>query len=124
MEEMYGRIFSESTSLRATIFQDGYKNATTLESIIKLMRKNNITAENNTSDSVDCNDDENCILKDAEYWSVLGVRGDIANIYREPYGIIDTKVVTGKNIHDILIIFLIFNRCLYFDVIKFFIRLL
>ncbi|CAH0715655.1 unnamed protein product, partial [Brenthis ino] len=97
MEEMYGRIFSESTSLRATLFQDGYKNATTLESIIKLMRKNNITAETNTSDSVDCNDDENCILKDAEYWSVLGVRGDIANIYKEPYGIIDTKVVTGSS---------------------------
>ena len=97
MEEKYGKIFSESTSPRALMFQEGYKNATTLEAIIKLMRKNNLTSNNETSDKVHCEDNENCLFKKLEYWSVLGVRGDIAETHKEPYGIIDIKVVSGEN---------------------------
>lgn len=97
MEEKYGKVFSESTSPRALMFQEGYKNATTLEAIITLMRKNNLTSNNGTSDKVHCKDNEDCLFEKLEYWSVLGVRGDIAEAHRKPYGIIDTKVVSGSS---------------------------
>ncbi|KAM3965130.1 phospholipase B domain containing lamina ancestor isoform 1-T2 [Aphomia sociella] len=95
MEELYGNIFSETESPRAVMFKNGYKNATSLESIIKLMRQNNVTAINRASNETECNDHWNCLIKERGYWSVLGARGDIVQRYKEAYGIIDTKVVTG-----------------------------
>ncbi|XP_026492159.1 putative phospholipase B-like lamina ancestor [Vanessa tameamea] len=95
MEEAYGNIFSESESPKAIIFHKGFKNASTLDSILKLMRTNNVSAINDIS-TINCKDNKNCIFKEAEYWSVLGVRGDIAKQYKEAYGIIDTKVVIGE----------------------------
>lgn len=95
MEEAYGNIFSETKSPKAKIFQKGFKNATTLDSILKLMRTNNVTAINEASTTVNCKDNKNCIINEPEYWSVIGVRGDIAKQHKEAYGIIDTKVVIG-----------------------------
>ncbi|XP_063624010.1 putative phospholipase B-like lamina ancestor [Cydia splendana] len=99
MKEEYGEIFSEFLSPRAVMFKRGYKNATSLDSIIALMRQNNVTAMNRASnETVDCTGNDPCILQDKGYWSVLGVRGDIAH-YREAYGVIDTKVVVGQANH-------------------------
>lgn len=97
MEELFGTMFSETSSPRAIIFQNGYKNATTLESVIKLMRTNNKTAYNETRNKINCNDDNSCILKESEHWNILGLRGDLFEKHKEAYGIIDTKVVSGKN---------------------------
>ncbi|XP_041978902.1 putative phospholipase B-like lamina ancestor [Aricia agestis] len=90
MQEVYGNMFSESLSPRAEIFQREYKNATTLDGILKLMRSNDIVAVNTTSDD-DCKE-EMCLLLRG-YWSVLGVRGDIIEPKKKAYGVIDTKVV-------------------------------
>ncbi|KOB71876.1 putative phospholipase B-like lamina ancestor, partial [Operophtera brumata] len=49
MEQLHGQIFSESDSPRAVLFKRGYKNATSLDTIIKLMRQNNVTAMNRAS---------------------------------------------------------------------------
>ncbi|CAH2096323.1 unnamed protein product [Euphydryas editha] len=95
MEKAYGNIFSETKSPKAIIFRNGFKNATTLESILKLMRTNNLTAVNETRNNINCKDNKNCIFNEAEYWSVIGVRGDIAKQHKEAYGIIDTKVIIG-----------------------------
>lgn len=96
MEKLYGNIFSESNSPRAMIFKQGYKNATSLVSIISLMRQNNITKWNDTSsETVDCSNNEDCILRESGYWSVVGVRGDLVNLHKEAYGVIDTKVVSA-----------------------------
>ncbi|CAF4881612.1 unnamed protein product [Pieris macdunnoughi] len=84
MEELYGNMFSESESHRAVIFKRGFQNATSFESILKLMRMNNITSK-----SDDC--DEKCLYEFG--YSVPGVRGDF---FKQSYGIIDTKVVTGN----------------------------
>lgn len=92
MEELYGEMFSESDSPRAVIFKREFKNATSLESILKLMRMNNITA-NNTSRNV-C-DDPKCLYEELGY-HLPGVRGDLVESFKESYGIIDTKIVTGK----------------------------
>lgn len=97
MEEEYGSIFSESESPRAVIFKRGYKNATSLDSIIKLMRQSNVTAINRASNETEeCQEGLECMLEEMGYWAVLGVRGDMVQKYKEAYGIIDTKVVTGK----------------------------
>lgn len=98
MEEQHGQIFSESESPRAVLFKRGYKNATSLDSIIKLMRQNNVTAMNRASNDTSCADvaDMECVITERGYWSVLGVRGDIVNKGREAYGVIDTKIVTGE----------------------------
>lgn len=95
MEEAHGKLFSESESPRALIFQRGYKNATSVNSIIKLMRSNNLTAVNRTSDN-NCKDAGNCNMQKAKLWSALGYRGDIVQDNKKAYGIIDTKVVCGK----------------------------
>lgn len=99
MQEQYGNIFSETESPRAMLFKRGHQNATTLDSIISLMRQNNMTEANSTDhdDTDDCEDvdDVDCILREQGYWSVVGVRGDITRHYSEPYGVIDTKVVSG-----------------------------
>lgn len=96
MEELYGNIFSESESPRAMIFKQGFKNATSLNSIISLMRQNNITESNNTSsEREDCSNNVECIIRESGYWSVIGVRGDIVDQHKEAYGVIDTKVVSG-----------------------------
>uniref|UniRef100_A0A1E1WM03 Phospholipase B-like n=1 Tax=Pectinophora gossypiella TaxID=13191 RepID=A0A1E1WM03_PECGO len=92
MQELYGDIFSESESPRAVLFKDGVVNSTTLEGVIKLMRHLNATAFGNDTT---CTDEVDCVIKDGGYWSVLGVRGDIVNKHREPYGVIDTKVISG-----------------------------
>lgn len=100
MQEQYGNIFSETESPRAMLFKRGHQNATTLDSIISLMRQNNMTEANSTDhdDTDDCEDvdDVDCILREQGYWAVVGVRGDITRHYSEPYGVIDTKVVSGK----------------------------
>ncbi|XP_047029873.1 putative phospholipase B-like lamina ancestor isoform X1 [Helicoverpa zea] len=97
MEEKYGNIFSESESPRALLFKLGHTNATTLDSIISLMRQNNMTEANSTNkeDIEECSGDVNCILSERGYWSVVGVRGDITSLHREAFGVIDTKVVSG-----------------------------
>ncbi|XP_063826325.1 putative phospholipase B-like lamina ancestor [Ostrinia nubilalis] len=96
MEEQYGNIFSESESPRAVIFKRGYKNATSLERIIKLMRQNNVTAINRASNETEeCQEGLECMVGEMGYWAVLGVRGDLVQKYKEAYGIIDTKVATG-----------------------------
>ncbi|XP_021188181.3 putative phospholipase B-like lamina ancestor [Helicoverpa armigera] len=97
MEEKYGNIFSESESPRALLFKLGHTNATTLDSIISLMRQNNMTEANSTNkeDIEVCSGDGNCILSERGYWSVVGVRGDITSLHREAFGVIDTKVVSG-----------------------------
>ncbi|XP_032517362.2 putative phospholipase B-like lamina ancestor [Danaus plexippus] len=97
MEELFGTMFSETSSPRAIIFQNGYKNATTLESVIKLMRTNNKTAYNETRNKINCNDDNSCILKESEHWNILGLRGDLLEKHKEAYGIIDTKVVSADS---------------------------
>ncbi|XP_045773042.1 putative phospholipase B-like lamina ancestor [Maniola jurtina] len=94
MEEAHGKLFSESESPRALIFQRGYKNATSVNSIIKLMRSNNLTAVNRTSDN-NCKDAGICNMQKAKLWSALGYRGDIVQDNKKAYGIIDTKVVCG-----------------------------
>lgn len=97
MQELYGDIFSSSESPRTLMFKRGYKNATTLESILKLMRGTNMTlvnaARNKTSS---CQEDPNCIYGEEGYLSVLGVRGDIVTKNKKAYGVIDTKIVFGK----------------------------
>lgn len=96
MEEQFGNIFSESESPRAVIFKRGYKNATSLDSIIKLMRQNNVTAINRASNETgECQEGLDCMVEEIGYWSVLGVRGDMVQKYKEAYGIIDTKIATG-----------------------------
>lgn len=95
MEELHGHIFSESDSPRAVLFKRGYKNATSLDSIIKLMRQNNVTAINAASNKT-CVGDVECIISEQGYWSVLGARGDIVDNGRMAYGVIDTKIVTGE----------------------------
>ncbi|CAK1580142.1 unnamed protein product [Parnassius mnemosyne] len=105
MEAIYGKTFSESESPRAITFKRGYKNATSLESIIKLMRTNNMTAlysSGNGTDTAECFDELDCVLKEADRWSVLGVRGDIVKKHKAPYGVIDTKVVSGTTDSDTL----------------------
>ncbi|XP_068633401.1 putative phospholipase B-like lamina ancestor [Battus philenor] len=104
MEAVYGKLFSESESPRAITFKRGYKNATSLESIIQMMRMNNVTAlyKGNESKVPDCSDDLNCILNEADSWSPPGVRGDILMQHQEAYGVIDTKVVSGIIDDDIL----------------------
>lgn len=89
MEELHGKMFSESESPRAVIFKQGFQNATSIESILKLMRMNNITSRNISSDICD----EKCFYEFG--YSVPGVRGDLEN-FKQSYGIIDTKVVTGN----------------------------
>ncbi|XP_050666133.1 putative phospholipase B-like lamina ancestor [Leptidea sinapis] len=91
MEELYGTIFSSSESPRARAFERGFKNATSVKSILKLMRVNNITALNSSSAHCD-----NCLLNKTAY-SVLGMRGDIIEEFNTPYGVIDTKVVFGSS---------------------------
>lgn len=80
------------------LFKLGYKNATTLDSIIALMRQNNMTEANSTNqEDIDkCSGDVSCVLSERGYWSVVGVRGDITSLYKEAYGVIDTKIVFGK----------------------------
>ncbi|CAH2048552.1 unnamed protein product, partial [Iphiclides podalirius] len=97
MEALYGKVFSESESQRAITFKRGYKNATSLESIIELMRMNNLTAINrgNETNLADCAQDFDCVLSEADLWSVPGVRGDVVKQHQQPYGVIDTKVVYG-----------------------------
>ncbi|KAI5644345.1 phospholipase B domain-containing protein [Phthorimaea operculella] len=99
MEELYGETFSKLESPRAVAFAAGSKNATTLESIFKLMRQNNVTAIR--SKDLVCSDEVECIIKEGGY-SVLGVRGDILSKHREPYGITDTKVVSSTVHEDAL----------------------
>ncbi|CAH2269291.1 putative phospholipase B-like lamina ancestor [Pararge aegeria] len=101
MEATYGKIFSESESPRAVIFQRGHKNATTMKSIIQLMRSNNLTAVNRSNDN-DCIDGENCYIQKAEYWSALGYRGDIVQKHKRAYGIIDTKIIRGSTVDESL----------------------
>lgn len=96
MEATYGKIFSETESARAVIFKRGYKNATNLESIIELMRQNNVTAMYRANNATECEKDLDCIIKEDGYWSVVGVRGDLVKRNKKPYGVIDTKVVSGK----------------------------
>ncbi|CAG4956200.1 unnamed protein product [Colias eurytheme] len=91
MEEMYGRLFSETDSPRAVTFKRGYKNATSLESILKLMRLNNITANISSNDTCE---KKKCLFEEISY-SVPGVRGDLVGKLKEAYGVIDTKVVRG-----------------------------
>lgn len=92
MEALHGKIFSETESPRAVIFQKGYINATTAEEIIKLMRQNNLTenhrSENDTVDVGDINE-----FEASGYSTVMGVRGDIVDHHKKPYGIIDTKII-------------------------------
>lgn len=95
MEAEFGKIFSESESPRAVLFQRGHKNATSIKSIIQLMRSNNLTAVDATGDAT-CKDTENCNIRRAELWAALGYRGDILKENKKAYGIIDTKVVSGK----------------------------
>lgn len=95
MEAAHGNIFSESESPRAVLFKRGYKNATSLDSIIKLMRQNNVTAINRASSDEDCAD-EDCVIRERGYWAVLGVRGDILKT-KEAYGVIDTKIFSGES---------------------------
>ncbi|XP_072949118.1 putative phospholipase B-like lamina ancestor [Epargyreus clarus] len=95
MEEIYGDIFSESESPRAILFKRGYKNATSLESIIELMRMNNITAMYRANNETEGCTGQECIYTEAGYLAVLGVRGDLVRYGKEAYGVIDTKVVSG-----------------------------
>lgn len=95
MEATFGKIFSEAESPRAVIFKRGYKNATNLESIIELMRHNNVTAMYRANNETECDKDLDSIIKENGYWSVVGVRGDIVKCNRKPYGVIDTKIVSG-----------------------------
>ncbi|XP_023934814.1 putative phospholipase B-like lamina ancestor isoform X2 [Bicyclus anynana] len=95
MEEEHGNIFSESESPRAVIFRNGHKNATTVKSIFQLMRSNNLSTINNTSE-INCKDGKNCFTQKAEYLSGLGYRGDIVKENKKPYGIIDTKIISGS----------------------------
>lgn len=97
MKEKHGNIFSESESPRALLFKLRHKNATTLDSIVALMRQNNMTEANSTNqeDIDECSRDASCVLSERGYWSVVGVRGDITSLYKEAYGVIDTKVVSG-----------------------------
>ncbi|CAK1556364.1 unnamed protein product [Leptosia nina] len=92
MEERFGKIFSETEAPRAVTFKQGFKNATSLENIIKLMRLNNITAKNMSSDNI-C-DNKNCLYSEIAY-SVPGVRGDLVDNFKKAFGVIDTKVVSG-----------------------------
>lgn len=94
MEEQYGKIFSEADSARALTFKRGHKNATSLQRIIQLMRQTNMTAISSASDKACVGVD--CILQESGYWAVLGVRGDVLSGHRKAYGVIDTKVVSGK----------------------------
>ncbi|VVC92176.1 unnamed protein product [Leptidea sinapis] len=85
----YGLPYFKSPRSRA--FERGFKNATSVKSILKLMRVNNITALNSSSAHCD-----NCLLNKTAY-SVLGMRGDIIEEFNTPYGVIDTKVVFGSS---------------------------
>lgn len=96
MEEIHGQIFSESESPRAVLFKRGYKNATSLDSIIKLMRQNNVTAMNRASNETSFVGDMESVMTERGYWTVLGVRGDIVNNGKEAFGVIDTKIVSGE----------------------------
>ena len=106
MKEKYGNIFSESESPRAMLFKLGHKNATTLDSIIALMRQNNMTEANSTNpdDLDDCSKDASCVLSERGYWAVVGVRGDITSLHKEAYGVIDTKVVSGELISSLFVL--------------------
>ncbi|RVE52127.1 hypothetical protein evm_003200 [Chilo suppressalis] len=95
MEKLYGNVFSEAESPRAVLFKRGFKNATSLDSIVKLMRQNNVTAINRASNETDCDSGLSCMIDETGYWSVLGVRGDMVHKHKEAYGIIDTKVISG-----------------------------
>lgn len=108
MEELHGSIFSTSESPRAIKFKQGYKNATSLESIINLMRQNNMTAMNRANNGTEAKCEEaECIIREDGYME-LGVRGDIVKQHREPYGVIDTKVVTGKfTISELLVLYIL-----------------
>lgn len=94
-KELFGNIFSESESPRAGIFKQGFKNATSLESIIALMRQNNLTGSNSTSTPDHCTENVDCIIQEQGYWSAVGFRGDLVITFKEDYGVIDTKVVYG-----------------------------
>lgn len=87
------------------MFKLGYKNATTLDSIVALMRQNNMTESNSTNqeDIVECTEDASCVLSERGYWSVVGVRGDITSLHKKAYGVIDTKVVSGELTSSIVI---------------------
>lgn len=98
MEANHGKIFSESESPRAVIFNRGFKNATSQSSIIKLMRDNNITAIGRKNNITKC-DGYDCIFVERGYWDVIGVRGDVINSKKDAYGVIDTKIVSGKEIY-------------------------
>ncbi|XP_053609309.1 putative phospholipase B-like lamina ancestor isoform X2 [Plodia interpunctella] len=95
MEEKYGSIFSETHSPRAAMFKQSFNNATSLDSIIQLLRQNNVTAMNRANnESTECSG-LSCLVEEQGYWSVLGVRGDIVRHNKEAYGVIDTKVISG-----------------------------
>lgn len=95
MQEQYGEIFSYWQSPRALAFKQRYENAISVKSIIDLMRETNLTAISVKNETCEENEVE-CIMTEEGYWSVVGVRGDIVNNHREPYGVIDTKVISGK----------------------------
>lgn len=92
MQKLYGKIFSYSESPRANIFRESYLNATTQDSILTLMRENNLTSQSTDSENSDEEHEVNVI--DEKYWSMLGVRWDLE--IKIPFGVIDTKVVTGE----------------------------
>lgn len=98
MYEEYPEIFSESISLRATTFKQGFSNATSVENITKLMRHNNITVVEAARNKTDGCEEDNCIYEEDGYWADLGVRGDLVTKFREAYGVIDTKIVAGESI--------------------------
>lgn len=95
MQEQYGEIFSYWETPRALVFKQGHESATSVKSIIDLMRETNLTAIGIKNETCDDNEVE-CIIKEEGYWSVVGVRGDIVNSHRQPFGVIDTKVICGK----------------------------
>lgn len=96
MEKLYGKQFSKSESLRAITFKAKYLNAYTQDNIFKLMRHNNITEFDSLSKNTDS-------TEDLGYWSVVGVRGDLADQFKKAYGVIDTKIASGKYLYNLVL---------------------
>lgn len=88
MEELYGKIYSETESPRANIFKTSHVNATTKESIFKFMRQTNFSTNTN-----DTNNDNITNYTDEKYWTVLGIRWDLET--NMSFGVIDTKIAIG-----------------------------
>ncbi|GBP22347.1 Putative phospholipase B-like lamina ancestor [Eumeta japonica] len=99
MREIYGDRFSFTDSFQARKFQKGHENATSFETIARLMRDYNMSRPRNADPRHKClqyatyEEKFACVLNATAARPALGARGDIGSEDREAFGVIDTKIV-------------------------------